>query len=277
MFRLLPLKITIFQIHSDAIGSQEEIEAAREAYSLLTPEAKAIFDASLASDPDALQFHKTYIDENFNLPTPKIQTRSANAAAATGVNYVANLMSRLNAIGLPASVLTSLRAMGASISADIADGPLPIGTIMVAASAAVVTTIALNWDVVSPKLNPISKAFQLTFSEAASNISSACSKIKAEAKKEADKKEKEKAKQQKYDKAKRDGNPTDNHSTESGSSLSTKGKPYSSKDLKGVKQRRYYDKNANADMDIDYRHGGNETHKFPHRHDWKNGVRGKAY
>lgn len=33
---------------SDSIGSQEEIEAAREAYSSLTPEAKAIFDASLA-------------------------------------------------------------------------------------------------------------------------------------------------------------------------------------------------------------------------------------
>jgi hypothetical protein len=43
-----------------------------------------------------------------------------------------------------------------------------------------------------------------------------------------------------------------------------------------VKQRRYYDKNGNADMDIDYRHGGT-GHTFPHRHDWNNGVRGPAY
>ena len=119
------------------------------------------------------------------------------------VNYVANLMSRLNALGLPASVLSAFRAMGASIAVDIADGPLSVGTIMAAASAAaVVTTVALNWDVVSPKLNQISRAFQVTFSEAASNISSAFSKIKTEAKKEAEKKEK--AKEQKYNKAKKD-------------------------------------------------------------------------
>ncbi|MFV8821503.1 hypothetical protein [Faecalibacterium sp. 9] len=47
-------------------------------------------------------------------------------------------------------------------------------------------------------------------------------------------------------------------------------------DSEGVKQRRYYDKNGNADMDIDYRHGGT-GHTFPHRHDWNNGVRGPAY
>lgn len=52
-------------------------------------------------------------------------------------------------------------------------------------SAALATTIALNWDVVSPKLNQISRAFQATFAEAASNISSAFSKIKSNAQKEA--------------------------------------------------------------------------------------------
>ena len=84
--------------------------------------------------------------------------------------------------------------------------------------------------------------------------------------------------------AKNTGEPTDKHSTQStseGSSLPKTGTPYSSKDLEdseGVKQRRYYDKNGNADMDmdIDYRHGGT-GHTFPHRHDWNNGVRGPAY
>ncbi|MBU8772007.1 hypothetical protein [Cytobacillus oceanisediminis] len=80
-----------------------------------------------------------------------------------------------------------------------------------------------------------------------------------------------------YEKAKKDGAKTSNHSTQSTStksSLDTTGKPLSSKDLKdskGVKQRRYYDKNGKADLDIDYRHAGN--FKFPHRHTWKNGVR----
>lgn len=82
-----------------------------------------------------------------------------------------------------------------------------------------------------------------------------------------------------YENAKENGEPTDNHSTSTGSSLPPTGSPNSSKDLKdsqGVKQRRYYDKNGNADMDIDYRHGGT-GHTFPHRHDWNNGVRGPAY
>ena len=88
--------------------------------------------------------------------------------------------------------------------------------------------------------------------------------------------------EQAYEDAKNAGNPTDKHSTQKtseGTSLPKTGTPYSSKDLEdseGVKQRRYYDKNGNADMDIDYRHGGT-GHTFPHRHDWNNGVRGPAY
>lgn len=81
-----------------------------------------------------------------------------------------------------------------------------------------------------------------------------------------------------YDKAKEDGTKTDNHSskqsTPGDSALSKTGTPLSSKDLKdsqGVKQRRYYDKNGKADLDIDFRHAGN--YKFPHRHTWNNGVR----
>lgn len=81
-----------------------------------------------------------------------------------------------------------------------------------------------------------------------------------------------------YEEAKEDGTKTDNHSTKeltsSDSSLPKTGTPLSSKDLKdskGVKQRRYYDKNGKADLDIDYRHAGNYT--FPHRHTWHNGDR----
>ena len=92
----------------------------------------------------------------------------------------------------------------------------------------------------------------------------------------------DRAVQQAYEDAKKNGEPTDDHSTQNtseGSSLPKTGRPNSSKDLKdnqGVKQRRYYDKDGNADLDIDYRHGGT-GHTFPHRHDWNNGVRGDAY
>ena len=91
-----------------------------------------------------------------------------------------------------------MKAMGAGMVAAIADGPLPVGDILLAAAtASAVLVIAAHWDVVSPKFNQITRAFQKAFSTAASNISSAFSKIKSDAKKEADKadkKEKEKAK-----------------------------------------------------------------------------------
>jgi len=83
-----------------------------------------------------------------------------------------------------------------------------------------------------------------------------------------------------YNEAKNSGSKTKDHSTQNGGSLSTKGRPNSSKDLvdnKGIKQRRYYDKNGNADLDIDYRHGGNGKEPFPHKHKWNNGIRGKWF
>ncbi|MBC2138011.1 hypothetical protein [Listeria innocua] len=60
-------------------------------------------------------------------------------------------------------------------------------------------------------------------------------------------------------------------------------KPYSSKDFydgKKLKQRRYYDKNGKAQMDIDYtNHGNAKAHpKVPHRHNFNSkGARGKDY
>lgn len=59
--------------------------------------------------------------------------------------------------------------------------------------------------------------------------------------------------------------------------LERTGKPRSTEDLydsKGLKQRRYYDKNGNADEDIDYDHSNADgSHTFPHRHKWINGQR----
>jgi hypothetical protein len=107
-------------------------------------------------------------------------------------------MAELGGLGLPSAVLYSLNAMGAGMVAAIADGPLPVGDILLAATtASAVLVIAAHWDVVSPKFNQITRSFQKAFSTAASNILSAFSKIKSDAKKEADKadkKEKEKAK-----------------------------------------------------------------------------------
>lgn len=171
---------------STSVNTQEDIDAAREAYAALTPEARTIFDASLAYDSDMLEFHTTYVDKNFTPPAPRPQTRSAVAAA----DPMRVLMAQLGGLGLPSAVLYSLKAMGAGMVAAIADGPLPVGDILLAAAtASAVVVIAANWNTVSPKFNQIVRAFQQAFSTAASNISSAFSKIQSDAKAEAAKAE----------------------------------------------------------------------------------------
>lgn len=165
-------------------NTQADIVTARKIYAELSPEAKAIFDQSLVYDYNMLEFHKTYIDENFTLPVLVFSTRSY--VNITDPMHV--LTVQLKNLHLPSAVLYSLKAMGASMVAAVADGPLPVGDILLAsATASTVAVIALNWDAVSPKFGEITKAFQTAFSGAASSISTAFSKIKGDAKKEADK------------------------------------------------------------------------------------------
>lgn len=90
-----------------------------------------------------------------------------------------------------------------------------------------------------------------------------------------------------YKEHKKNGTKTDGHTVDSNpSKLPTKGTPRTSRDRTAdgtwngkVVQRRYYDKDGNADLDIDYTdHGNPKAHpKVPHRHDWVNGARGPGY
>ena len=76
--------------------------------------------------------------------------------------------------------------------------------------------------------------------------------------------------------AKNAGIPRENHKVfahNENHSLPAKGQePFSSADLLGedgsVKQRRYYDWEGKAEMDIDYYHTDDGTHDFPHIHIW---------
>lgn len=174
---------------ADEIGTAEDIQLVRDAFYALSPEAKSLYEASLVGDPDAQEFFKTYINPQYK-PSDLVQgAYAANPAAAAGsVDYVANLMARLNLLYLPRAVTEAFRAMAASMVVELSGGfVLPVGKILVAASAAaVVATIALNWDKVSPKFYRIVKAFQDTFAEFTSNISKAFAQIQQDAQKEVD-------------------------------------------------------------------------------------------
>lgn len=156
-----------------SVDTQEEMDAAREAYAALTPEAKAIFEASLAYDPEMLKFHTTYVDESFTPPAPVPQAR---AAAADPMRV---LMAELSGLGLPSAVLYSLKAMGAGMVASIADGPLPVGEILLAAAtASTAVVIAAHWKTVGPKWSKIVSAFQNAFAAYANNVISALNSLK---------------------------------------------------------------------------------------------------
>ena len=163
----------------DSIGTisntQESIDAAREAYAALTPEAKVIFEESLAYDAEMLKFHTTYVDQNFTLPAVRPETKSATAVA----DPMRVLMAELSGLGLPSAVLYSLKAMGAGMAAAVADGPLPVGDILLAAATvSVAVTIAANWKTVSSKWNSIVSAFQKAFEKSTSNVVSAFQKLR---------------------------------------------------------------------------------------------------
>ncbi|SMD18223.1 hemagglutinin repeat-containing protein, partial [Sporomusa malonica] len=72
--------------------------------------------------------------------------------------------------------------------------------------------------------------------------------------------------------------PTNKHTVSERRSLPKTGEPNSSVDLLNpdgsVKQRRYYDKDGNADWDVDYNHSDDGTHTFPHKHKWGEDGRG---
>ena len=89
-----------------------------------------------------------------------------------------------------------------------------------------------------------------------------------------------------YKEHKENGTKTEGHSVTNKKSLPMTGTPRTSQDKTAdgtwngkVLQRRYYDKNGNADLDIDYTdHGNPKDHpKVPHRHDWNGTTRGPAY
>lgn len=184
------LAVESYNDEKTSTNTQVDIDIVRETYATLSPEAKAIFDKSLAYDPEMLKFHTTYVDQNFTPPVITPKTR--RAVAATDPMRI--LTDELNKLKLPPKVIYPLKAMGASMVAAVADGPLPVGDIMLAATtASVVVIIAANWSTVAPMFDGITRAFQKAFSTATSNISLAFAKIKSDAKKEADKNEKKEA------------------------------------------------------------------------------------
>lgn len=158
-----------------------EVEIARQIYNGLESKARAIFENEIMRDHELLEFHVTYVDENF----AGMEAEEVTAVPMAVTSAMTILSSQLAALSLPSAVVYSLKAMGASMVAAIADGPLPVGDILLAAAtASTAVVIAANWNAVSTKWNKIVLAFKKAFSSSAKNVVSAFSSIKKDVDKE---------------------------------------------------------------------------------------------
>lgn len=154
----------------------KDTQIARDAYFALNPEARAIFDESISQDTDLVLFHKTYVDASYDATMAIRDEYSTQAVATTGAMAV--LSAKLALLKLPSAVLYSLKAMGASMVASIAEGPLPLGKILlVASTVGVAIVVAANWNTVVSKWQGIVDAFKAAFSNSVSTVVNAFNRI----------------------------------------------------------------------------------------------------
>ena len=158
------------------LEAYDEGEVVRSTYNNLSPEARAIFDRIIASDPELSEFHKENVDPFFN--RYDIQQYAVNSYA---VDLASQLANKLAALSLVPDVSYCLNAMGSDMAAAANGGSLVLGGILIAAATAeAVVTIAANWDTVSEKFNRIVDSFTSVFADAASAVVSAFDEIKGE-------------------------------------------------------------------------------------------------
>lgn len=222
----------------------------QEIFDSLPEVSKKDFLDSISKDKVLTEYHNENVKQKVIFSSR--QKRSVNA--------LTELNNDLSALNLPVSLRYALMAVGGSISAAIADGPLPVGDIIglivgVGASAVIIA----NWDSVSENSTQIINAFKSAFSSIAYDMEFALSNVLEMA---------------------------ENKDEESGRKLPVQGEAPNSvrerKDSTGkVVQRRYYDQEGKARADEDLSdHGTPIFHSNPHYHtwDWSKGkpVRSKA-
>lgn len=266
--------------YKNTILSKDYVKIAQNSYDEMTPMAKEVFLNAIKSEPELLAFHINNVDSSYKQRWSLVEVneiksdvnvvRSSLYVRSALANPIDEIKIGLQLLNLPTAVYYSLLAFGSSLVAAVADGPLPVGDI-VALGAGLVSGIVIGWywNDIKDKVDGIADVFVNALSQYGSSIRRAVMKLFNMAESETE---------EAYEEDKENGTETEDHEVLNGNSLPRDGQtPNSSKDLKDsngtTKQRRYYDENGDADMDIDYKHGG-VGHTFPHRHYWNDGFRG---
>ena len=171
-FLLSSSVIAIDNRSASFITDYNKAQIAKDIYAALSDEAKLIFNQSIASNPELSDFHKKYVDPSFEMPAVQYSTTSSTLSVLT---------QQLNQLQLPPDVLYALQALASSIIAAIADGPLPIGEIMLAVAAVdLLIVVAANWTSIASDWDSIVEAFVEAFPSMQSDLEEAFDAVDAE-------------------------------------------------------------------------------------------------
>lgn len=146
-------------------------EALSKAYSNLSPEAKAIFDASISTNPALVEYHRNNIDSTYD------ETRiESNAMTRDAAVIIQNGLMNMN---LPVAVQDALNLLSSGIMAALMDGPLGAGDIYaIAVSLYTAVVIAAYWDEILDQWDNIVALFQKAYKSESTSISDSMSAVK---------------------------------------------------------------------------------------------------
>lgn len=167
--------IEIINENIEIIDEIVNIEALKELFATMSPEAIEIYESSLTEDKEQLDFYVQYINPDFEPQDEYMDERFAT-------NPISNIQVGLTALGFNFYIRTGFTAIASGIVAALADGPLLVGdTLGAVLAGGGFLIIALNWDTIAPKWNQVVNLFKKEFSAAAGEIVRLFDKIKARA------------------------------------------------------------------------------------------------
>lgn len=146
-------------------------EALSMAYSNLSPEAKAIFDATISTNSALVEYHKKNIDPTYD-ETRIVSYAMANSAAMVIQNGLASM-------NLPVEVQNALNLLSSGIMAALMDGPLLAGDIYaISVSLYTAVVLAAYWDEVLVQWDNIVALFKKAYSSVSTAVSDSMSDVK---------------------------------------------------------------------------------------------------
>lgn len=146
--------------------SEYEINILRENFNSMPQNQKELFLSEIKKDDELYLFHVNNIDDSMLNDTNDNITFFMNGIIRNSANrnIIEQVRIGLKALNLPTPVYYSFVTFASSLGAAIADGPLPIGDILLLGSGVIgCIIVGWYWDSISYKVSGIVSVFRSAF------------------------------------------------------------------------------------------------------------------